>query len=154
MNGLVGLARVYAKPALSLQVEEGLGKGPREIVAAESTLGEGREREKRQAYLPTGLSTRELWWISSTEKGAERGWALPGPQALFHSGKARRAGGRARAELGGGGGAPPQGLLRAGALRMGRCPGDFPAPVFPGRLRIGVAEEVGAGGPCTGTQGG
>lgn len=40
MNGLVGLARVYAKPALSLQVEEELGKGPREIVAAESTLEE------------------------------------------------------------------------------------------------------------------
>lgn len=40
VNGLVGLARVYAKPALSLQVEEELGKGPREIVAAESTLEE------------------------------------------------------------------------------------------------------------------
>lgn len=89
-------------------------------------------------------------------KGAGQGWALPGPQARFHSGKVREVDGRARAEQEGGGGGErqPGRRRRAGALRMGRCPGGFPAPVIPASLQTGVAAEVGAGGPCTGTQGG
>lgn len=139
MSGLTGLHRLYSKPALSLRVSEELvRKGPGEFlkaVAAKSRLGKEKGR-KSQAYLPTGLSTRELWWISSTGKGAGRGWALPGPQARFHSGKVREVDGRARAELEGGGGGErqPGRRRRAGALRMGRCPEDFPAPVIPASL--------------------